>query len=49
MPKPRKAKKVSATLDTMSFSGGYPENASSDGFMLTSVTIANRERMPSTM
>src|SRR5215467_931437 len=42
MPKPRKAKKVSATLEMMSFSGGYPEGASSDGFMLTSVTIVDQ-------
>ena len=48
MPKPRKAKKVSATLEMMSRNGGYPENASSDGFMLTSVTTANTVRIPST-
>ena len=48
MPKPRKAKKVSATLETMSRNGGYPEGASSDGFMLTRVTTAKRTRMPRT-
>ena len=48
MPKPRKAKKVSATLETMSWNDGYPENASSDGSRLTSVTTEKTIRMPST-
>ena len=49
MPKPRKAKKVSATLEMMSRSGGYPDGASSDGFMLTSVTTAKKVRIPRTI
>jgi len=49
MPKPRKAKNVSATLEMISRSGGYFDGASSDGFMLTSVTTANRVRIPSTI
>ncbi len=48
MPKPRKAKNVSATAEMMSRSGGYFDGASSDGLMLTSVTTANRVRIPST-
>ncbi len=48
IPKPRKAKKVSATDEMMSRAGGYPENASSDGFMLTSVTTEKKARIPST-
>ena len=48
MPKPRKAKNVSATAEMMSRSGGYFDGASSDGFMLTSVTTANTVRIPST-
>ena len=48
MPKPRKAKKVSATDEMMSRADGYPENASSDGWMLTSVTTEKKARIPST-
>ena len=48
MPKPRKAKNVSATLETMSRNGGYPDGASRCGVMLASVTTANRVRIPRT-
>src|SRR5215475_15307915 len=48
MPKPRKAKNVSATLETMSRAGGYPDGASSDGSMLASVTTAKTTRIPTT-
>src|SRR6476620_3230291 len=49
MPNPRKAKKVSATLEMMSRNRGYPEGASSEGFMLTSVTTAKTTRIARTM
>jgi len=48
MPKPRKAKKVSATDEMMSCTGGYFDGASSEGVMLTNVTIEKKVRMPST-
>src|SRR5690348_2464431 len=48
MPKPRKAKKVSATLDTISDRGGYPAGASSAGLTLASVTTAKNDKMPTT-
>ena len=48
MPKPRKAKKVSATLEMMSLHDGYPDGASSDGCMLTRVTTAKKVRIPRT-
>ena len=48
MPNPRKAKNVSATLETMSRSGGYPEGASNAGLMFSSVATANSPRLPST-
>ena len=47
-PKPRKAKNVSATLDTMSRTGGYPEKARRSRSMLASVDTANTVRMPIT-
>ena len=49
MPKPRKAKKVNATLEMMSFPGGYPDGASSDAWMLTRRTTANTVRIPTTI
>ena len=48
MPKPRNAKKVSATLEMMSFHGGYPDGASSDAWMLTRRTTAKKVRIPTT-
>src|SRR5215469_6213631 len=48
MPKPRKAKKVSATDEMMSWNGGYFDGASSDGVMFASVTTANTDKIPST-
>ena len=48
MPKPRKAKKVSATDEIMSWNGGYFDGASSDGVMFTSVTTAKTDKIPST-
>jgi hypothetical protein len=47
-PKPRKAKKVSATLDTMCWTSGYFEGASSEGSMFAIVTTANTQRIPTT-
>ena len=47
-PKPRKAKKVSATLDTMSRSGGYPDTASRSQSTLASVVTAKMPRIPTT-
>ena len=32
----------------MSWNDGYPENASSDGWMFTSVTTEKKARIPST-
>ena len=48
MPKPRNAKKVSATLEMMSSNDGYPDGASSDRWMLAIVTTAKKVRMPTT-
>ena len=48
MPNPRKAKNVSATLETMSRSGGYPEGASNCGLMFSSVATANSASIPIT-
>ncbi len=47
-PNPRKAKKVSATLATMSRNGGYSDVASSPGSRLASVTTASTVSEPST-
>lgn len=47
-PNPRKAKKVSATLETIWRMLGYPENASSDQFTSASMTIEKKTRMPIT-
>jgi hypothetical protein len=49
MPKPRKAKNVSAMLETISRTPGYREGARSDGSMFTIVTTANNSRMPTTI
>ena len=48
-PKPRNAKKVRATLDTMSRTGGYPEIDSRSMSIVDSVAIENTRRMPITM
>ena len=48
-PKPRNAKKVSATLAAMSPAGGYSDGASSAKSAVASVVTANRERMPITI
>ena len=48
-PKPRNAKNVSATLETMSRTGGYVDGSSSDGSMFTIVTTANVSRIPTTI
>ena len=48
MPKPRKAKKVSATEEMMSWNGGYFDGASSDGVMFTSVTTEKKAKIAST-
>ena len=47
-PKPRKAKKVSATLETMSPKDGYPEKASRSRSRLLKVAIEKTVRMPTT-
>ena len=47
-PKPRKAKKVSATADTMSWTPGYVDGARSAGSVFAIVTTANTARIPTT-
>ena len=47
-PKPRKAKKVRATLETMSANGGYPEGANRSMSIVDSVAIENTRRIPIT-
>jgi hypothetical protein len=53
MPKPRKAKKVRATLAMMSRSGGYPDGASSAGLRVTRVaraaTAMSRTKRPASI
>ena len=49
MPKPRNAKKVSATLEMMSFHPGYPDGASRCAWILTSRTTAKNVRIPTTI
>ncbi len=47
-PKPRKAKNVSATLDTMSWGPGYVDGARLPGSMFAIVTTEKNARMPMT-
>ena len=47
-PKPRNAKKVSATLETICRSEGYPEKASRSRSMFDRVATENTVRMPTT-
>ena len=47
-PKPRKAKNVRATLDTMSRTPGYVDGARFPGCMFAMVMIANPARIPIT-
>src|SRR3974390_2808087 len=47
-PKPRKAKKVSATLEMMSLADGYPDGASRWGWRLARVDTAKTVRLPMT-
>src|SRR6478752_1456180 len=47
-PKPRNAKNVSATLDTMSCGPGYVDGARLPGSMLATVTSEKNARMPIT-
>ena len=49
MPKPRNAKKVSATLEMMSFHDGYFDGASSDAWMFARGTTAKTMRIPMTI
>ena len=48
-PKPRNAKKVSATLAMISRTPGYDETASSEGSMFQIVTAENSSRVPTTI